>query len=106
MDTKNSTRMLSVVAGYFLLALATVGLSFRGTLYWMLPVLPGEPYGLGDVMELSFFFLLLGTALLVLLSGVALLLFKELGLASRAVGMAVTVPLVYFLLHPLVPRLV
>ncbi len=48
------------VVEYTALGLSVIGLAFRSTLYWLIPVVPGEPAGLGDVIELLIQFLLFG----------------------------------------------
>jgi hypothetical protein len=43
------------------------GLVYRATVYESIPVAPGDPYGLGDVLELLLYFVLLGSSALTLL---------------------------------------
>ena len=38
------------------------GWLFRATFYWRIPVVPGDPYGLGDILELLIYFALLGSS--------------------------------------------
>jgi hypothetical protein len=52
------TRLL-VGLQIFLLA---VSLLYRMTVYWMIPVAAGDPYDLGDVIELLLYFCMLGTS--------------------------------------------
>ncbi len=41
------------------LVLYVLGIIFRQTLYWKLPVAPGDAYGIADILEVIFFFLIL-----------------------------------------------
>jgi len=89
--------------------LALAALIYRASLYWMLPAPEGKTYGTGDVIDF-----VLGM-ILFLLSGLC---------AAAAVGMSVTAEgaqqqlafrpavvgitsfVIYYFLHPYVPRLV
>jgi hypothetical protein len=91
------------------LALALFGLIFRSTLYWKIPVEPGDPYGFGDVLEYLVWIALLVAALFSGAWGVMLTIVK--GLGHRVLGMwliAVSLGSVvgYRFLHGLMPRLV
>jgi len=50
------------------LIIAVLGLIYRSTVYWIIPVVDGEPYGLGDILDFGF------AVLLILIAGFTLLL--------------------------------
>ncbi len=66
--TNRWVRVVAIALSSLQLGLVSGGLLFRGTLYHRLPVAPGEPYGLGDIIELLFYFTLIGTSLCTLLA--------------------------------------
>lgn len=75
----------------------------------MIPVAPNEPYGLGDVIELAIYFLILAIAAFSLLWALALLTIpavRELKLGTILVVVSLGAPVAYYFLHTLVPRLV
>ncbi len=49
-------------------ALAGGGLLYRATAYKSIPVAPGDPYGIGDVVEFLLYFILIGSSVLTLLA--------------------------------------
>lgn len=90
------------------LGLMAGGLIYRSTLYHHLPVARGEPYGVGDVLDLLIYFALLGTSALTL--GTALVLAAVPRWRSRAAIIALILagllPLpIYVLLHARLPRI-
>ena len=89
-------------------ALVVLGLCFRGTLYWRLPVTPGDPYGIADILELGLGFLLIGLSFTSALLGTLLLIFRHWGLSRLGlflVLVGVVSPTAYFLLHPSVAKI-
>ena len=89
-------------------SLAIGALVYRATLYWLLPVKAGEPYGLGDVVDFAIGMLLFFISLLCSAAAVALSM-KSQGqnqhLAFRPAVVGITTFVVYYFLHPHVPRL-
>jgi hypothetical protein len=68
-DTKNQSRTIRIVTTNLIglqVFLLLAGWLYRATLYWKIPVASGEPYGLGDVIELLINFVLLGSSALTL----------------------------------------
>lgn len=49
-------------------ALVGGGLLYRAIAYKSIPVAPGEPYGIGDVVEFLLYFTLIGSSVLTLLA--------------------------------------
>lgn len=103
---------LRTIAAFFLsaqLLLVLGGWLFRATLYWTIPVAPGEPYGLGDVLEWLIGITLVGTSVIAI--GLAALFAAIRRLRDwRAVAMlglsgALAFPIT-ILVHPHVPQLV
>lgn len=86
------------VAGYLSVELATLGLIFRFLLYRFIPVSPGEPAGLGDILDLLIFFALLIVGAFLLASGAILLLLNK-KLGFRVAGLGSFVPLIYYINH-------
>ena len=85
------------------------GLIFRATLWWVIPVAPNEPYGLGDVIELAIYFLILAIAAFSLLWALALFVIpaiRDLKLGVILFVVSVGSPVAYYFLHTLVPKLV
>lgn len=107
-----AARNAAKVFGWLLLC-ACVGflswaLIYRATIYSRIPLAPGDPYGIADVLEFGFGLVLLGIALACVLAGTLLLVvprwrFVPLALGLIAVGVA-SVP-AYMLLHPIAARL-
>jgi hypothetical protein len=90
-------------------ALAFAGLLFRSTVYWAIPVQPGDAYGFGDVLDLLLYFAVTGMALVATALGLLLVVAtslgnRRLGLWLAAVGLGCIVA--YQPLHSLMPRLV
>ncbi len=91
-----------------LVLLVLFGLIFRATFYWILPVAPGEPVGIADVLELFIYFTILGMAGLNILLGLLMLVipaWRDVRLAIISLIVSVVMPPLYFILHALVPRL-
>ena len=89
-----------------LLGLVVFGLIFRATLYWKLPVLPGEPAGIGDVIELLIYFAVLLFAALSMLFGILLLAipsWRNAKLAAAILVAGLISPPAYYILHTFVP---
>lgn len=90
------------------LGLAGGGLLFRGTLYHRLPVAAGDPYGLGDIIELLIYFVLIGTSLCTLLLALVVIArpaWRDRLCITILLGAALLPLPVYYLLHAHVPRL-
>ncbi len=96
---------ITKTAGNLALGLAGFGLIFRSTLYWHIPVEPGESAGLGDILELMFYFTLLGFGAFLLVSSAVLLILKKNRPGLRAAGLGFLAPLIYHILHSYMPRL-
>ena len=102
--TRVSRRLEAIVVAF-----AIAALTYRASFYWMLPAEEGEPFGLGDIIDfglgLALFFLsLLCSVLAVVLSA------KSQGrdqyLAFRPAVIGITTFVLYYFLHPHVPRLI
>lgn len=101
-------RGTSVVMQVLTVTLALGGLAYRSTYYWVIPVAPGDPYGVGDVLGL-----IVGMSLVVVsgscvILGLGLLAFP--GLNGRRHGfisilVAVASFFGYYYLHGRLPRL-
>ena len=89
-----------------LVCLTLLGLLFRATLYWLIPVEPGQPAGFGDVIELLIYLPIISMASLVLLLSVVAAFLKNYGGAIRVFLVGVASPLAYYFLHSYVPRLI
>lgn len=104
MQTKSFIIKLTHFCTYALVLLVVMGLLFRATLYWSLPVAPGESAGVGDLIELLFYFIILSLSGLVMcLAVVSACLNKHQqwsNLGLFIVGLMM--PFVYYLLHPYV----
>ena len=88
---------------------ALVALVFRSTWYWKIPVAPGEPYGVGDLIDFG-----LGLATFVICSACAasaVLLITmtptkdRTSAPYRAMFVGMGAFLLYYFLHPHMPRL-
>ena len=91
------------------LVVLTLAFIFRATFYWLIPVANGEPKGGGDIIEVLLFILLLGSCLLSVLFSALLAAVPKIRNNSYAIQLlliGVGTPLIYLLVHPLVPRLV
>lgn len=55
-----------------LMVVVIIGLIFQSTMYWWLPVTPGEAYGLGDLLHLLLVFIVLLLAATTFLASVLL----------------------------------
>jgi hypothetical protein len=91
--------------------LALVALAFRATLYWRMPAAPGASYGPGDVLDFALGLVLFALCCACAASGVALSLRgaqrdgAAMARAYRPVVIGMTSFVVYYFLHPHVPRL-
>lgn len=104
----NVHRLAQVTAGICIL-LAVVGLLYRATLYWKMPLLPGDPYGISDVIEVFWFMALLVLAGLTLMFSAAIAFVPQLRNARLAFVLflaAILAPVGYYFIHPFVPRVV
>jgi len=101
-------RLAQAIAG-FGIVLAFLGLLYRATVYWKIPVSPGDPYGFGDVIELFWFVALLLLAGITLMFSAVIAFVPQLRnprLAFMLFLAAVLSPTAYYIIHPFVPRLV
>lgn len=102
-------RRIYQVLAFAPLIILVLAFLFRATLYWSIPVADGEPKGGGDVLELLLFMLLLGSCLLCLLFSCVMAVFPKIRNKTDSIKLLVIglgVPLVFWFLHPLIPRLV
>lgn len=89
--------------------LALLGLAYRATLYWRVPVAPGDAHGLVDVIDLGLgvvLFLTCSIGGLLALSG---LIYPRLLGATQGVRLMLACLAsfgAYWLLHPHMPRLI
>lgn len=105
---KLSMNKISVILEWVTVALAVFALLFRATLYWLFPVEPGEPYGLGDILELGLMALLFVTGGVCAGLGVVLSARGDdqaRRLAFRPVLIGICSFVIYYFVHPHVPRL-
>ncbi len=89
--------------------LVIAALIFRATLYWWLPVAPGEPAGGGDVIELLLFFGILLVATVTMVIGLLLMIvpaWRDMRLGIVVLIISLISPPLYFILHSMIPRLV
>jgi len=88
--------------------LVIVALIFRATLYWWLPVTPGEPAGSGDVTELLLFFGILAVASITMVIGLLLMVipaWRDMRLGVIVLIISLISPPMYFMLNSLMPAL-
>ena len=101
--------VFSKIGCYFSISLVFIALLFRSTIYWLIPVAKGEPYGFGDVLEFYIAALLLFTVIVTVISGVIYLaIYRKNGFTkqvSTSVIFSVLTIAVYMFLHPLAPKL-
>ena len=89
-------------------ALVCGGLVYRATVYESIPVAPGDPYGLGDVLELLLYFILIGSSALTLLTALVLSVVPSLRnwrTVAALIGAGLLALPAYFLLHTYAARL-
>ncbi len=95
-----------ITAPLVILVLAFV---FRATFYWSIPVASGEPKGGGDIIEVLLFLLLVGSCITSILISALLAVIPKIRnntYSLKLLIIGVVAPLVYWLIHPLIPRLV
>lgn len=82
------------------------GWLYRATLYHRIPVARGDPYGLGDLIDLGFFFLLLATSTLAVAGAILCAAVPSLrnwkAVAVLAAAGVLATP-IYRAVHPLLP---
>ena len=86
-----------------------LALLFRATLYWSIPVADGEPKGGGDILEVLLFLILLGSCLLSILFSAFIAVVPKIRnhtYSMKLLLIGIVVPLVYWFIHPWVPRLI
>ena len=101
------TKLTRYTAGA-LIMLAIIGLLFRATLYWKLPVAPGMPIGSGDIIELVLFYGILLLALLAMVLSLLLMVipqWRDLRTAIVVLIISLITPPCYYILHAMTPRL-
>ena len=107
-DMKKFLKIAMIFSSSTLVLLVLFGLIFRATLYWTLPISPGEPFGLADILELFIYFTILGMAGLLILFALLMLTvpaWRNIRLAIIALIVSLIMPPLYFMLHAVVPRL-
>jgi len=90
------------------LVLALGALLFRATLYWVIPVAEGEPYGLGNLIDFALAMALFVLGVTCAAAGVWLSFRKDPDdhrLAFRPVLVGIVSFVGYYFLHPHVPKL-
>lgn len=104
METKAIT--LSKFAVALLVSLTILGLLFRATIYWLIPVSSEEPAGFGDVIELVIYFAIVGSAGIVLVLSIVVAFYRKYSVALKTSAVGVLAPIAYYFLHSMVPKLV
>lgn len=92
--------------GFFAVTLTIIGLAFRSTLYWLIPVMPDEPVGLGDIIELIILYALFGIGIFLIVASALLVMFKKINPALKAASIGLLSPLFYYIIHSYMPKLV
>jgi hypothetical protein len=109
MDTsEQSIKRLSRALEIVVVLFAVAALGYRASVYWLLPVKAGEPYGLGDIIDFAIAMLLFFISILCAVSAVALSVKaqgRDQHLAFRPAVVGITTFVVYYFLHPHLPRL-
>lgn len=105
MDANTNITKVSKYVAISLVFLALAGLVFRSTVYWVIPVAPDEPAGLGEVIELLIYFAILGLAGFTVLLSLAMVLLKNYEYAIKVFMVSVITPVAYYFLHSFLPRL-
>jgi hypothetical protein len=90
------------------IVIALLGLVFRSTLYWLFPVVDGEPYGLGDILDFGFFLLLVLVSVLTLIASlIQLIVWRSIYLkpSIKAIVTSIGSMVIYYNIHAFIPRL-
>lgn len=90
------------------IGIAALGLLYRATVYWTLPLAPGAAYGARDIVDFLFALGLFLVCTLCTVAGVAISIMggtADKGLAFRAVLVGVLSFMTYEFLHDHLPRL-
>ena len=90
------------------MVLAIGALLFRATIYWKMPIEPGAGYGVGDIIDFVLGFVLFIICGLCAIAGVALSAMQHPEAqqsAYRPILIGITSFVVYYFVHPYVPRL-
>ena len=101
---QRAARVLEAAA----VSLAIGALLYRATVYWRFTLAPGEPYGVGDIIDFALAMLLFLVCGLCAAAGVAASMSgdgTQQHLAFRPAVIGMTSFVVYYFLHPHVPRL-
>ena len=101
-------RLAKIIASVGMM-LAVLGLLFRATVYWNIPVSASDPYGLSDVIELFWFVALLVLAGITIMFSAVIAFVPQLKNARLAFILflaAILSPTAYYLIHPFVPMIV
>ena len=91
------------------LVILVLAFAFRATLYWSIPVADGEPKGGGDIIEILLFLLLISSCILSILFSALLAVIPKIRNNTYSVKLliiGVVIPLVFWVIHPFIPRLV
>ncbi len=105
---KTFLKIATLFSSSTLVLMVLFGLIFRATLYWTLPVEPGEPVGVGDILELVIYFTILALAgLNIILALLTLMVpnWRDVRLAIIALIVSLVMPPLFFMLHSIVPKL-
>ena len=105
MSAKTTVIKLANYSAIILVVTLFLGLLFRATLYWIIPVAPNEAIGAGDVIELFIYFIILSIAGLVFVLSVVIALLQNFKVALRIFLVSIVAPIAYYFLHHYVPRL-
>jgi len=104
----SSVKRFSRILEFLVIGSALLALVYRATLYWLLPPVAGESFGLGDIVDFGLALELFFLSLLCAASAVVLSL-KGQGqaqhLAFRLAVIGITTFVVYYFLHPHMPQL-
>jgi len=103
-----AVQRIARVLEILVVVLAVVGLAYRATVYWLLPPAAGEPYGVGDIVDFALGMLIFLAGGLCAAAAVGASVSgdgSEQHLVFRPAVIGITSFVVYYFLHPHVPRL-
>jgi hypothetical protein len=101
MKMEKSFRVTGNIAFVTAISLAIVGLIFRSFVWASWLPYNGDPYGPSDILELLIFFAIALSSGVCVIAGIGLLFVQP--RTFRILVAGIIVPVVYFLLHSLVP---
>ena len=79
--------------------MAFIGLIFRTTIYWQIPVRPVEPAWFGDLIELLIYFTILGLSGLSIIFSIIVAILKNYRTAIGVFLVGIITPLAYYFLY-------